>query len=883
MAKSSVSYPVHRENSQESSIFDDGFDFEELMLGHAPLVSAHTSFNGAVQHPNHQASMTLLSGCDNQRNNTNSFVSNSCFPDEEAFLNTFSNTYDILDEFKVKSEQKSSALVLKQSDEVASSADKDMFAYDLAINSDEDKNIQRRRDYSLSNDSGVEGCGVIDASSIPSNSDPNYTSQMHKDSDSSIILNSEANQFSNIVRESATPCGRLISSELNSNKNNNTTICYSKLQVNRCVSNDSEPDLNQLIDSNDSRKGSIDSDAGVNGEIYGGGEMFSPDRFPNGDLSDVKNASKKTAYNEKWGVKVLKAWCAEVKLNPEFEKQSATELNDMLCRFWSEVRKSNGDYYGRNSLFNLRAMINKHLKGKPYCVAFDIVTDERFRTSNEKLESQLKLLKGIGRTITHKQPISLCDLRKMYDSNVLGTSNPLALLRKVWFEITLHFCHKGSEAQEKLKKSSFNIYHDLNGLRYVARIIGMNDADEIRMYETGGELCPVRSYELYLSKLHAQQPRLFQQPRRKSSPDSPMWYGKAPIGEKALQQMMANISNAARLSKRYTNHCVRTTALEQFSSSRRKSGGGANRSDSTQKNTNRNSQHTQFKDTIQSNHPANPYNNSFPSLSQPKSQRHELQSMTSNQILADCASLISPPIGHESTIASQSVNGVGIPSIYPKDVGNTDVSTLFETDNHRSIKRQYQSDFPSYSPPPYVDSRLDQLSPPNKRLRFDVSAYNPSYESSFQPTECFQFTDLDNQKRYYENAVTESDMFHNHSSYKNYSDDSGTGRSVVSPTPIIMHDDPYHVYSMPTPSTAHSVSAISRSCKDLISPLATTDKDLAVLSSTGAYSGSMINAAFSNRPYCSSVQHNVEFDQNLSGDPKFNHYLRPVEGGRTSE
>ena len=62
------------------------------------------------------------------------------------------------------------------------------------------------------------------------------------------------------------------------------------------------------------------------------------------------------------------------------------------------------------------------------------------------------------------------------------------------------------------------------------------------MYETGGDLCPVKSYQLYLMKLHPLQPRLFQQPRRKATPDSPMWYGKAPIGEKALQQMMANIS-----------------------------------------------------------------------------------------------------------------------------------------------------------------------------------------------------------------------------------------------------------------------------------------------------------------------------------------------------
>lgn len=286
-----------------------------------------------------------------------------------------------------------------------------------------------------------------------------------------------------------------------------------------------------------------------------------------------RTGSKKTAYNEKWGVKVLKAWAIENNEKSDFEGLAPDELNTILAKFWSEVRKSNGDYYGRNSLFNLRAMINKHLKGKPYCVPYDIVTDERFRSSNERLEKQLKLLKGIGRTITHKQPISIADLRRMYDSGVLGTSNPLSLLRKVWFEITLHFCHKGSESQEKLLKTSFEIYRDASGRAYVSRgrphQSRNGEIDDVRMYETGGDLCPVKSYQLYLMKLHPLQPRLFQQPRRKATPDSPMWYGKAPIGEKALQQMMANISAAAKLSKRYTNHCVRTTALEQFSTSRR--------------------------------------------------------------------------------------------------------------------------------------------------------------------------------------------------------------------------------------------------------------------------------------------------------------------------
>ena len=45
--------------------------------------------------------------------------------------------------------------------------------------------------------------------------------------------------------------------------------------------------------------------------------------------------------------------------------------------------------------------------------------------------------------------------------------------------------------------------------------------------------------------------------------------GRAPDLEIILTQILNFKLAAAKLSKRYTNHCVRTTALEQFSTSRR--------------------------------------------------------------------------------------------------------------------------------------------------------------------------------------------------------------------------------------------------------------------------------------------------------------------------
>ena len=74
-------------------------------------------------------------------------------------------------------------------------------------------------------------------------------------------------------------------------------------------------------------------------------------------ITPEKTGSKKTAYNEKWGVKVLKAWLIEKNIDTDFEVLPCDQLDVLLTKFWMNVRKSNGDYYGRNSLFNLRFVL----------------------------------------------------------------------------------------------------------------------------------------------------------------------------------------------------------------------------------------------------------------------------------------------------------------------------------------------------------------------------------------------------------------------------------------------------------------------------------------------------------------------------------------------
>ena len=77
------------------------------------------------------------------------------------------------------------------------------------------------------------------------------------------------------------------------------------------------------------------------------------------------------------------------------------------------------------------------------------------------------------------------------------------------------------------------------------------------MYETNQQLCPVKSFEKYLSKLNPDNEALFQKPLSKYHKDGAVWYGKTPIGVNQLYDFMPRLSAEAGLSKRYTNHCIR--------------------------------------------------------------------------------------------------------------------------------------------------------------------------------------------------------------------------------------------------------------------------------------------------------------------------------------
>lgn len=195
------------------------------------------------------------------------------------------------------------------------------------------------------------------------------------------------------------------------------------------------------------------------------------------------------------------------------------------------------------------------------------------------LNATLKSLRKRGKeNIKHKNPIEIADLRALKESRVLSTDNPLGLLRNVWFHVTMYWCRRGREGQRELRPDSFRFCEDADGKKYVEMTHdeatknhqgGIQEyptyEKEGRMYATSDSEDGYHSLQKYLQLLNPKCPALFQRPKQSTPQNGAPWYENKPLGVNTLGSMMKEISKAAKLSKTYTNHCVRASAITLWS------------------------------------------------------------------------------------------------------------------------------------------------------------------------------------------------------------------------------------------------------------------------------------------------------------------------------
>ncbi len=197
-----------------------------------------------------------------------------------------------------------------------------------------------------------------------------------------------------------------------------------------------------------------------------------------------------------------------------------------------------------------------------------------FATSNRMLFAVIKNLKEKGMDKTkHYTPISENDLTKLQQPESFDLNDPQQLQQKVFYDIQLNFARRGRENIRELKKSSFTFDMDDSGTEFVElsyhestknhQTIEENPTKP-RMYANGLITCPVNSLKLLLCKLDPMCDTLFTKSRfgKKFKPTSEeIWFTKKPLGVNSIGEIMKDISKRLKLSKIYTNHCIRATCV----------------------------------------------------------------------------------------------------------------------------------------------------------------------------------------------------------------------------------------------------------------------------------------------------------------------------------
>jgi hypothetical protein len=253
------------------------------------------------------------------------------------------------------------------------------------------------------------------------------------------------------------------------------------------------------------------------------------------------------------------------------------ELDDHLWRFYGEARSKTGEEYSRSSLLGFRNAIERHLLQHDRHIK--ISKNPAFQRSNKMLEAKLKAIRREGKeNVQHKPPIEPGDIKKIQSSPFLSVDNPHGLLRKTWFYVTLYWCRRGCEGQRNLRRESFTFKKDADENEYAIMTHqeltknhqgGANENKSMenltRLYSTGVQGDAYSCLKLYLEKLNPSQEAFFQRPKNIYKPEESVWYENKPLGIHKLAGMMKEISVGAELSKIYTNHSVRATAITMLS------------------------------------------------------------------------------------------------------------------------------------------------------------------------------------------------------------------------------------------------------------------------------------------------------------------------------
>ena len=307
-------------------------------------------------------------------------------------------------------------------------------------------------------------------------------------------------------------------------------------------------------------------------------------RFPvvsSEEITEINEsaASKNTKRTTQTWLTVWMKWCKARNIDDEIESFTPQALDEILTKFYAEVRKRDGSEYVPNSLRVMQASIDRYLRQKNY--PDSIISGRQFKKSQETLNLKAKSLRyqGKGKRPNRAQPYSRVDEEIFWTEGKLGHHNGVILTNANFKNLSEHM---GSEA---VKTTTMRTWRTSPFCKWETETKWFSSkkiqpkpgkaACEIKpealsnkMWRTdGGERDPVRLFEEWLkhrSEAMKNSGPLYLAIILRSN--TTVWYAKSRMGEHRISQIMRSVASCLSedCTKKIANHSTRKTVVAKL-------------------------------------------------------------------------------------------------------------------------------------------------------------------------------------------------------------------------------------------------------------------------------------------------------------------------------
>ena len=319
------------------------------------------------------------------------------------------------------------------------------------------------------------------------------------------------------------------------------------------------------------------------------GARFSLQSSPEIDKYKQKVVPKSTLRTTKWAVDIFDQWIGArlssgSKVPPDnlLRSQDGKIVCEWLCRFFTEVRKADGDLYCPRSLSSILAGLQRHMQStSPYSLKIQD-TEGDFKPLHVLLENLYKELheQGIGAVKAQARLVTLEEEDTLWNTGAIGSQSPLSLINAVFYLNGINFTLRGGDEHRSLRISQLMFGYEEN-MEYVEytefgsknRPGGRKQLNltnkSVRYYaqSTLGNRCHVMLLRLYLSKLPpaaVEHDNFYCRSLQNSETNKP-WFSAAPLGHNTLDRKLKEIFTLANLNTDgISNHSLRATSISRM-------------------------------------------------------------------------------------------------------------------------------------------------------------------------------------------------------------------------------------------------------------------------------------------------------------------------------